>query len=69
MGFQGKDYISNKICIYSKLTEQIDCFKCLGYCITYGNKKKKDISETARNYNRAMRIKNQELEFRNLGYT
>jgi len=33
MAFHGKDPIHSEICIYNKVTEQVNCFKFLGYYI------------------------------------
>jgi len=38
MTFQRRDSILSKICFYNKFIEQVNCFICLSYCITYWNK-------------------------------
>jgi len=40
MFYTDKDCIRSEICIYNKVTEQINCFKYLGYYITYTNYKR-----------------------------
>jgi hypothetical protein len=45
------------VCFYSKVLEQVNCFKCHGYSIRYKNEE--DISEKILNYIRAMGIMNQ----------
>jgi hypothetical protein len=55
VAFQGEDHVlHNKMYIYNNPTEQVNCFKCLGYYIAYENHKK---SVKILNYNTAMGTK------------
>jgi hypothetical protein len=41
VAFHEKDPVRSGICIYIKVTEQVNCFKYLGYYITHENEKDK----------------------------
>jgi hypothetical protein len=56
MDLQGKHTIRSKICNYSSVNLQINCFENLGYNVTFENVR--DIAEKNLNYNTEMGVIN-----------